>query len=266
MERGAGILYSSRTMSPEGSPASREAILARIDELVSALQASPDDSESLGELAEVADAWVAADGLSQASTAESRPRIALAQWLTGLAQNGSVIHLGWRDGALAATLAAAGSKVFSFLDHPGRALAAAVRHGSENLAFSALEEAQSQTGEYVGLVVVETAGIQTVLPLQEIKPLLHDGTWLAILGMPVLWDESWLLEAGSFYENSSGVVVPCAPGQAETMIGLYRKLKESRARPQVAREVVDSWATTAERPDLAAEIGKLKAGVDEFLP
>lgn len=96
-----------------------------VDTLVTKLQAGPDDQATLDELLVAAEGWVAADGLEQPAENESTARPRLAEWLAHLSCGGTVVHHGWREGAVATALATTGAAVVSHLDHPGRGRAMA---------------------------------------------------------------------------------------------------------------------------------------------
>jgi hypothetical protein len=122
------------------------------------------DRESVDALAALAAGWLAADGKVPSSGAESRERILLARRLGERVGAGTILHLGAHDGGIARALAAGGARVWSFLDHPARAIEATLHHGGPDVHFAVRSDAIAVPAP-VDLAVVETANGHAVAPL-----------------------------------------------------------------------------------------------------
>jgi len=202
---------------------------AEVNALVASIEADPANAATQQELLRVAAQWLTAEGLDEPSPAEREERVRLAGWCARLVGEGAIAHFGWREGAVAAALGSRGARVSSLLDHPGRAMIAALRHGSEGVVFGVHAQEDSLPRSGADLVVVETAGVQPVIdPAGALRCLRAEG-FLAILGMPVMLDLPGTIEVACFRDEKDAGVVPCRPGESTEMLTLLR----STARPRV---------------------------------
>lgn len=195
---------------------------AEIDRLLHVLGTDPEDAGAAEQLLEVAREWMSAEGLGEPEPPGSADRVALARWLSHVCPGGKVVHFGWRDVSLASAFTPAASEVVSYVDHPARAMVATLRNGSENVRFWTLSDAASSHGQLADLVLIETQGLEPVIPLRLALSHLRAGGWLAVLGAPIVADLPEIVETGSFRADPAGAVLPCRSEPGATRLTVYR--------------------------------------------
>lgn len=221
------------------SPVEPQVDLAQlVAALVARLQADPEDEAVLSQLLAAVENWLADDGFEPPPDDESATHSTLARWLSHLSRGGSVVHYGRREGNVAAELAGTGACVASYLDHPGRAIVAAIRYGAEAIQFGTLDQSAECPLNGVDLVVVETAGVEPTVPIEQARGVLRAGGWLAVLGSPVAIDLPGLVDAGRFCVDETQVRPVTTP--TEVGLSLYRFAAPSAGpAPQTTPEPQD---------------------------
>jgi hypothetical protein len=226
---------------------------AEVNALVARIEADPSDAAAREDLLRVAGEWVLADGLGEPAAPEREERVRLAGWLARLVDDGPVAHFGWRVGAVAAALGSRGAHVSSLLDHPARSMVAALRHGSERVAFGVHAQAEDLPRAGADLVVLETAGIRPVVDPALARRCLRPEGYLAVIGMPVMLDLPFTVDVACFRDEAEGTIVPCRPGACAEMLTLLRSIARP-ARPEVREPRGPAAdATVAGKDDPVAE-------------